>query len=82
MDAFETVVCEASKPLQIISNQFGACIKLPKSYDFSFTCMFENFNGSPLGADLCEPMNHCVGGFFLVSDEVYKFEDIFNDVFV
>lgn len=61
MDAFETLVCEASKPLRIISNQwFGACIKLPKSHDFSFTYMFENFNGSPLEADLYEPMNHCL----------------------
>lgn len=26
----------------------------------SFTYMFENFNGSPLEADLYEPMNHCL----------------------
>ncbi len=38
--------------------------------------MFENVNGSHLGADLCEPMNNCLCGVYLVSDEVYKFEYI------
>ncbi len=73
MGAFETLLCEASKPLNLFRTNdlehVSKCQSHMISVDDALFHFHRNFNG------LYEPIKQCLYDFHLILDQLYKLVD-------